>query len=550
MRLRQSRLCCKFRESLDARGPPIYFGPLVDSRLVPACLPTGHALLLSPLYRPPYLSLFLSVLVRLRILAASASALDVLPHPQLYQPHFLPMSDSAQVAPPSAEVDAAAAETASTATTTATATSAASPAMPVKKDKQIDIYVRLNGDNEKDYCFCLPREAPVAVLHRIFELLPLVLTPTFFYKHQPVGFHLSTSPGFVTTEGALLFNHSGKLTPVDETKRIGDIAREGQLFVPIFKTNYRRWFAVSTILLGWLYSDLPGFISPTPGISLFALVTKAYIHFFPETDSEIDEVESDPAVEIAFFIFHVLKVFVIFLVFYFGGYNPYSMNVFKEVPEVTRELLTEIGWTSARRVTPDEWREENRVRKIDEAGGAMKAYEQGILLDLSNAGIYLKAGEGYDTPLGYVPKPITTKIPVVDTAEKAIETTTTAVTSTAAGMAAKTESMADASAEGSTEVEKPLAKPISKAQLRREELEAVEDPETVFWRLGPNYDAELATFRYAEIARRMKLGDTIAVALRDWRRIGPLVTTEEVQRRYRLRLELELRPDLINKKYQ
>ncbi|KAK7203762.1 glucose signaling factor 2-domain-containing protein [Myxozyma melibiosi] len=426
------------------------------------------------------------------------------------------------------------------------------PAEAPKKDRLIDIYVRLNGDNEKDYCFCLPRDQPVSILYSIFDTLPLVLSPTFFFHRRPIGFHLSTNPGFYTSEGALLFEHSGKETPIDETKRICDVAREGQLFVPIFKTHTRRWVAVVGILLLWLYTDLPEWFTPTPGISLFAIGNRVYEHFFPEIpdpDAPADEHDgsSDWIVDIVFFVFHVLKCSVIFLVFFFGGYNPTSVNPFHEAPDVTADQLRAIGWTGARRITPEEWREENRKRKIEEAGGAVKAYEKGILMSLSTAGISLRRGEGFDTPWGYVrpesevlpiPEEAPAPAPAVEEAEKTVEAETEKTEEEAS--AVTTSSDAAPKADTTTPV----------APVRKDPFEGI-DPEAVLVKLGADYEEKLTKYRRAEISRRMKLGDTVAVALKDWRRIGPVVPpSKEVEVQYKLRKMLEGRPDVYMKTFK
>ncbi|KAK9460548.1 glucose signaling factor 2-domain-containing protein [Lipomyces oligophaga] len=413
--------------------------------------------------------------------------------------------------------------------TTAAVAAATTPAVTEKKkDKLIDIYVRLNGDTEKDYCFCLPRDEPVSILHNIFNTLPLVLSPTFFYYRRPASFHLSTSPGFVTSEGALLFDHSQRLVPVDETKTIAQVAREGQLFVPIFKHNMRRWVSVIAFLLLWLYTDLPEWLTPTPGISLFTVSHKLYTFFYPpDPDAPPEEhTDTDKAIDVAFFIFHILKVIVIFLIFFFGGYNPISFNPFHESVDVTADQLRAIGWTGARRVTPDEWREENKSRKVDEAGGAVKAYEKGILLGLSTAGCSLKPGEGWDTPVDYVhpepailipPAPVVASDPAVNLANAEEADSASAVATT------------------------------PPPPRRRQDPFAGIDMESVLWRLGPEYEEELTKARRAEISRRMKLGDTVGLALKEWRRAGPLVCSDEVTAKYELRKKLEGRPELMNK---
>ncbi|KAK9470531.1 glucose signaling factor 2-domain-containing protein [Dipodascopsis tothii] len=395
------------------------------------------------------------------------------------------------------------------------------------KDELIDIYIRLNGDSEKDYCFCLKRSSPVSALYKVFDYLPLVLSPTYFFEPRPRGFHLSQSPGFLTSEGALLFKHrDGRLTALDETKTIAEVAREGQLFVPIFPKSYRRIFAVVGFLLLWLYTDLPDWASYTPGISLFALTSRAYERWFPDGLNGTEPIDTtdpdyiaahaqDGVIDVVFFLFHVIKVTVVFLIFFFGGFNPSSLNVVRTMffreqrPDVTPEQLRDLGWTGARRITPEEWREENRNRKIEECGGALRAYEKGILMGLTTAGIHLGPGEGFDTPRGWVPPP-------------------TAETDEPVAVAPAT-TVAEDAADPAEEEDAPAA-PAAPAEP------VITDVEQVMIRLGPDYEQQLSKARRAEISRRMKvLGETVAVALKEWRRIGPLVTTQDVADRYILR---------------
>ncbi|KAK9465525.1 glucose signaling factor 2-domain-containing protein [Lipomyces arxii] len=402
---------------------------------------------------------------------------------------------------------------------------------PLLRDKLIDIYVRLNGDTEKDYCFCIPRDSPVSCLHDIFKKMPILLSPTFFYYHTPAAFHLDTSPGFITSEGAILFNSKGKHKAIeDETVKIGDIAREGQLFIPMFKHNLRRWFFVVGILLFWLYTDLPEWMTPTPGISVFAISTRLYDHYFPEPDAApMPDIENDGIADIFFFGFHCIKVTVIFLIFFFGGYNPYYINPFRDAGEISADNLRDIGWTGSRRVTPEEWREENRTRRIEQAGGPVKAYEQGILLSLQSAGVFLQPGEGFNTPVGFVPPPTAPSAAQLEKETVLIKPASAATTGTEAVSHAETETEKPVNSE-------PEPKPVEKI-----------DVETVLWRLGPDYETLLTKYRRAEIKRRMDIGDTVAVALKEWRRIGPLVAPPEIVEKYRGRKLLDSRPDLYTK---
>lgn len=278
---------------------------------------------------------------------------------------------------------------------------------PSSEERRIDVYIRMNEDYEKDYCFNVKADAVVSSLTKIFDTLPMVLSPSYFYKPEPIGFAVSTYPGFLTSEGGLLFGDNAHkeqyLKKVDQNALIKDVVWEGQLIVPIWEYDYSRAITIGTILLTWLYLDLPEYISPTPGTAPMGLLFRIIEHYFPALKDDSKESGFDSiGWQWGFFAFHFVKVAFIYLIIQVGGINPRTFNPIKArrnaKKELNRDMLLAIGWTGARRATPEEWREENRKFKIEQAGGIVKAYHEGILEGLSTQGVALNQGEGFDSP--------------------------------------------------------------------------------------------------------------------------------------------------------
>lgn len=138
------------------------------------------------------------------------------------------------------------------------------------QDAVFEIYIRMNGEHEKDYCFNVGINDTFESLFRIFESLKISLRPNVFYEQKPIGFKVSNSPGYLTDNGGFLFSYdSDKLTKdVKLTDKISDHCWPGQLVLPIWKTDYFTQYSIILGLLTWLYTDLPDAISPTPGICL------------------------------------------------------------------------------------------------------------------------------------------------------------------------------------------------------------------------------------------------------------------------------------------
>ncbi|GBL49726.1 glucose repression protein [Candidozyma auris] len=279
-----------------------------------------------------------------------------------------------------------------------------------KEQSALEVYVRFNDDLEKDYCFQVATSSRFRDLLRIFETLPISLRPNLFYSSKPKAFQVSTSPGYLTEDGALLFSYETDQKKFQKNVAMDDlVARHcwpGQLIMPVWEFNYFRFYSFVTFLFVWLYTDLPDFVSPTPGICLtnqasnfiaFIATKFGYGHI---ADAVIKDVQEPVSIggQCVFFAFHVLKIIVVFFVVHVGLFNPRKFRYSKDV-EITKEKLLELGWTGSRRATPDEYAEAYREYKIKEHGGMVPAHQAGLFNKLKKLGVWLGEGEGFDTPL-------------------------------------------------------------------------------------------------------------------------------------------------------
>lgn len=278
----------------------------------------------------------------------------------------------------------------------------------------LEVYIRFNNDLEKDYCFQISADTRFRDLLRIFETLPIALRPNLFYKSRPVGFKVSTCPGYLTEDGALLFSYETEDPRFQRTvamdAKVSDEVWPGQLVLPVWELDHFGHYAFISALLVWLYTDLPDYMSPTPGICLTNQLTRgcAKLAFAFGIDNlghallnDIAEPAGFAAQNI-FFVIHIIKLSIIYLFVVSGTFNP--IRVFRtpgsRVPkDVTKEQLLEIGWTGARRATWDEYKEFYRDYKIKEYGGLVQAHTAGLFEKLKDLGVHLGEGEGFDTPL-------------------------------------------------------------------------------------------------------------------------------------------------------
>ncbi|EGW34633.1 uncharacterized protein SPAPADRAFT_57684 [Spathaspora passalidarum NRRL Y-27907] len=278
----------------------------------------------------------------------------------------------------------------------------------------VDIYLRFNDDMEKDYCFQVKTTTTFKDLYKIFDTLPIALRPSVFYHARPIGFKKSISPGYVTEDGNFLFDYESQ----KQTERITDLNASinehvwpGQLIIPEWEFNDFGFYAFLSFLLSWLYTDLPDFISPTPGICLTNQVTRLFavlaVYFKQDKIAALlleDSAEVGITGQIIFFVFHIMKILMIFGLLYTGAFNP--IKVFKlpgtSIPspkDLTKEQLLELGWTGTRKATIDEYKDYYRDYKIAEHGGMIQAHRAGLFDTMKHLGCELEEGEGYNTPL-------------------------------------------------------------------------------------------------------------------------------------------------------
>lgn len=267
----------------------------------------------------------------------------------------------------------------------------------------MDIYMRMNADSEKDYCLAIKRDAKVKDLLNIFTQLPINLCPSYFYDTVPAGFAASMHPGYLTSVGTMLFSEYAdeekNLVNLDLEADLKDVVHEGQLVVPVWQFHTSRYIRFVTILLGWLYLDLPQHITPTPGIAPSMLFVNTVQRMFPilrDREGTTDPFDTN-IWRWGFFAMHCFKIIVIYLFFRVGVFNPKSLNIFKtrhKVTNLTKDDLLSLGWTAIRRLPADDWHNTYREYLIAKHGDVLKAHKAGDLE--RNMGVYLDAGEGFD----------------------------------------------------------------------------------------------------------------------------------------------------------
>lgn len=245
---------------------------------------------------------------------------------------------------------------------------------------------------------------PVKSLYNIFEKIPFCLSPSYFYNPFPSEIKISRHPGFLTSEGGMLFTpYSSKpeyLDSIPQDAKIVDVAWDGQLFVPIWTFNYRRFYSIIAFLAIWLYLDLPQYITPTPGLAPTLLMHKLLDILMPPNENDIGKPPAFNSIiwQWAFFALHVLKVVFIFMLFQTGSFNPVSLNPAKRrakrVANVDAYLLKSIGWTSMRKATVNDWRLEHSKNVIKEVGVGY-AHQHSMWDSLRFSGVYLDKDEGF-----------------------------------------------------------------------------------------------------------------------------------------------------------
>lgn len=297
------------------------------------------------------------------------------------------------------------------------------------EDSYLEVYLRFNDDMEKDYCFQIKSSATFRLLFKIFNTIPIALRPNLFYSSQPTGFSICRSPGYLTEDGSILFDYeTAQFTePVkDLDERVSSQVWPGQLILPNWEFNYFAFYSFLSALLVWLYTDLPDFISPTPGICLTnkvsVMMARLCLYFEQPrlADALLSDINEPVSImaQCIFFFFHVVKCLVIFLIIHTGAFNPIKLFRFgaRSVKlDVTKEELLAVGWTGSKKATPDDYKEFYRDYKIKQYGSMINAHQAGLFDKLRNLGVFLGRGEGFNTPIQSGGKDAKdTKLAVVD----------------------------------------------------------------------------------------------------------------------------------------
>ncbi|CAH02948.1 Gsf2p [Kluyveromyces lactis] len=293
----------------------------------------------------------------------------------------------------------------------------------------MEVYVRMNDDLEYDYAFQVQKddtlEQKIALIFNKEKGLSrfMVLKPSIFYKNEPSGFRKSMHPGFLTENGCLLFDYSADdseyLEDLEVSKKtVWEQLWPGQLVLPKWEKDWKTIWTFVTIMLVWLYTDLPDCISPTPGICLTNQLSKRFasladnagLTFVAEKLREELEINSvSVTAQWLFFVFHIVKIVILSSFFYTGLVNPVSFNPLRSLlnkksaisngNSELKSTLQTIGWVGARRAIYDDYRDKYYQYVIDKSGGPLHAYRKGIMKQAANPGVTLSAGEGFQTEL-------------------------------------------------------------------------------------------------------------------------------------------------------
>ncbi|TID13599.1 hypothetical protein CANINC_004861 [Pichia inconspicua] len=280
-------------------------------------------------------------------------------------------------------------------------------------DDSFDIYIRMKYSADSDFCFQVTSSTSFRDLFKIFKTVPIVLSPSIFYDQIPIGFAISQHPGYLSRTGAIIFDtnaHDQKyLKNVDLDAKLKDNVLPGQLIVPHFQERTFLKYSIISLLLVWLYTDLPDFISPTPGICLtnhatvfITYVLREWLNLPQQAQRFYDDIFEPVGIvgQCIYFIFHIVKIAMFYLILWAGMFNPYKFSLVRQkLDSLTKDDLIEIGWTSAVKAQKLQYQDEYRKFLIAQHGSIMNIFKAGKLGYIKECVIELKNGEGYASSL-------------------------------------------------------------------------------------------------------------------------------------------------------
>lgn len=293
----------------------------------------------------------------------------------------------------------------------------------------MEVYMRLNGDVERDYAFRIGKNDTLnSKLKCLFDEKKglakfMVLRPSIFHEVEPTSFLKSVHPGILTENGSLIYSYDADKKEYVERLDVDQIPLveqlwPGQLIIPKFKKCVSGIIVYILVMAFWLYTDLPDSISPTPGICLTNQVARVMVmalNWFGLSDvasriaDELDNDDTGLTAQWLFFVFHVCKVGLITFFFVTGMFNPMFFNPLKlywtrlsicdKSNKSLATILKNVGWLGSRKQTFNAYRDFYYNYVIKKAGSTVKAYKDGLLATAVNPGVILRKGEGFQTPL-------------------------------------------------------------------------------------------------------------------------------------------------------
>ncbi|KAL6935454.1 uncharacterized protein HGUI_00108 [Hanseniaspora guilliermondii] len=308
----------------------------------------------------------------------------------------------------------------------------------------MEVYLRLKGDNEKDYLLTLPKKTPLkdtAIFSkellnlnhsRLINEFKIVLKPTVFHKNTLSIINKSCHPGLLIREGSSIIydydaDESEHLKPLDLQKSVEDQLWPHQLILPKWELDYFSIFTYITLMTVWLISDIPQYINPWKNKNLTHLLNLFFFKVFKylEVDYLADLIEKD-MIEVnslnndsslillwGIYFLHILKVVVITFFLKVGLINPPSFNplfyyfkYFKEGETQKKSQLAlnhymaSLGMNGIKRFNIDQYKNyvySYWLKKAD--NDQVKAYKTGYFPYMKGEYVALKKGEGFDSNL-------------------------------------------------------------------------------------------------------------------------------------------------------
>lgn len=308
----------------------------------------------------------------------------------------------------------------------------------------MEVYLRLKGDNEKDYLLTLPKYTPLKDIpifkqellnlshSKLVSEFKLILKPSVFHKSTISVVNKSVHPGILIKEGSsLIYDYDADenqfTKELDFSKSAETQLWPHQLILPKWEISYNSIFTYLAIMTIWLISDIPQYINPWKNKNLTYLLNLLFFKVFKyfnveafasliEKDMiEVNHLNNDSSLILLWGIYagHVMKVLVLTFFLKVGLVNPPSFNpmfyyfkYFKEGDNQKKDqkrladYMATIGLNGVKRFNLDQYKTYLYNFYIKKAGDdQVNAYKLGYFPKMKGDGIVLGAGEGFDSDI-------------------------------------------------------------------------------------------------------------------------------------------------------